>query len=61
MSEGPLLLDVERAGVLLGLGRTQVYNLMNGGELRFIKVGKRRLIPRVALDEFIEKKMAVSK
>ena len=55
MSEGPLLLDVERAGVLLGLGRTNVYKLINSGELRSITIGKRRLIPREALDEFIEK------
>ena len=55
MSEGPLLLDVNRAGVLLGLGRTNVYKLINSGELRSITIGKRRLIPREALDEFIEK------
>ena len=43
-SEGAV--PVNEACRLTGLGRTFLYQLMDGGELRYAKLGKRRLIPR---------------
>jgi excisionase family DNA binding protein len=39
-------IDVPEACRLTGLGRTFLYSLMERGQVRFCKVGKRRLIPR---------------
>lgn len=49
----PILLSVEAAAAALGLRRTKVYELMGGGRLRSVKVGKRRLLPAEALREFV--------
>jgi excisionase family DNA binding protein len=32
-----------------GVGRTFLYGLMDAGRLRYVKLGKRRLIPRAEL------------
>lgn len=53
-SEEPLLLRPEEAAQLLSLGRTKVYELVRSGRLGSVKVGKRRLIPRKALEQFVE-------
>ncbi|MDK8768214.1 helix-turn-helix domain-containing protein [Corynebacterium freneyi] len=36
-----------------GLGRTTIFGLISSGELRSVKVGRRRLVPAAALDEYI--------
>jgi excisionase family DNA binding protein len=41
--------DVADACKFCGLGRTYLYDLMGRGQLRYTKVGKRRLIPRSEL------------
>jgi len=51
-SAPPALLDVEEAARALGLGRTSVYHELMAGRLRSVKVGRRRLVPGDALDEF---------
>ena len=46
---------VEGAQVKLGgLGRSSVYRLMDAGELRSVKIGKRRLIPDSAIADYVE-------
>ena len=40
----PLVVSVIKAGSLLGLGRTTVYDLINNKTLDTIMVGKRRLV-----------------
>jgi excisionase family DNA binding protein len=42
-------MDVPAACAFTGLGRTSLYGLMDRGELRFVKIGKRRLVPRAEL------------
>lgn len=42
-------LTVDGATKFVGLGRTQLYELMGSGRLPFTKQGRRRLIPRRAL------------
>lgn len=47
----PIPAVVER----LGVGRTTVFSLIESGELRSVKVGRRRLVSEAALIEFITK------
>ena len=42
---------------MYSLGRTSLYKLMEDGALKYIKVGRRRLIPASALDE-LDKKLS---
>ncbi len=49
----PVLLSVQECADMLGLSRTTTFNLTRSGQLASIKVGARRLIPRVALEQFI--------
>lgn len=48
-----LLVSVEQAGKLLGIGRSNTYQPMASGELQSVKVGRRRLIVRDGLDAFV--------
>jgi excisionase family DNA binding protein len=52
--EPALLYRVTEAAVLLGISRTNVYYLMNDGRLGSVRIGSRRLIPRAALESFVE-------
>ncbi len=47
------LLTVEEAAVKLGIGRTFAYRLVLGGEIESVKLGKRRLVPEDAVDDYI--------
>lgn len=47
------LLDVKQATQQLGVGRSTVFGLMASGELRSVKIGRRRLIPERAISEYI--------
>jgi excisionase family DNA binding protein len=44
---------VHEAAAFTGLGRTYLYALMERGELRYVKAGKRRLIPRTELTRML--------
>jgi excisionase family DNA binding protein len=46
---GEGLVTVKEAGRFLGLSVASVYNLMSRGELPYVKLGRSRRIPRVAL------------
>lgn len=52
---GRLLYSVEEAADLLGIGRTFMFQLVATGEIDSFKIGKRRKIPRDALDAYIER------
>jgi len=49
----PLLITVEEAASLLRLGRTSTYQLVMGGQIASVKLGRRRLVVREKLDHFI--------
>jgi excisionase family DNA binding protein len=49
------LFSVENIMQMCNLGRTKVYEEMDSGRLRSVKVGRRRLVSAGALNEFIEK------
>jgi excisionase family DNA binding protein len=45
-----LVLNVEEARRLLGLSRGLMYQAIKSGEIPSLRIGKRILIPRIALD-----------
>lgn len=51
----PLLLTPEQAATELGIGRTAVFGLLKSGELRSIKVGRCRRVPRADLAAFVDR------
>lgn len=49
----PVLYRVEEAAEALRLSRTAVYDLIRAGDLRTVKIGRRRLVPIDALSEWV--------
>jgi excisionase family DNA binding protein len=49
----PLALTVEEAGQLLGISRTLAYGLVARGELPAVRLGRRIVVPRKALEELL--------
>ncbi|WP_047890192.1 excisionase family DNA-binding protein [Rhodococcus sp. ARP2] len=39
----------------LSVGRSKVFELIESGELRSVKIGRRRLVPSTAIAEYIER------
>jgi excisionase family DNA binding protein len=48
-----LLLSVNETAALLGIHRATVYELLATGQLRSTTLGRRRVIPRVAVEAFV--------
>src|SRR6266851_7690766 len=51
-NDSATLLSVPEAAGALGLGTTTVKKLIAAGELTSVTVGRRRLVPRSALEDF---------
>jgi excisionase family DNA binding protein len=49
------LLDIAEAARRLGLSRTTLYTLIGRGELKSRTIGRRRMIPRAAIESFTKK------
>lgn len=49
----PVVYRVDEAAEALRISRDTVYELIRSGRLRTIKVGTRRLVPLVALHEYV--------
>lgn len=51
----PVLLPVypDAGKALGGLGRTKIYELITSGELRTVKIGRRRFVPAAAVEEYV--------
>lgn len=56
-----LLLSVEEALEATGIGRSKFYELVAAGEIESVEVGRRRLVPVEALQEFVERLRAESR
>ncbi len=56
----PVAYRVEEAAEALRISRDMVYELIRSGRLRSIKLGSRRLVPLVALDEYISTALEVA-
>jgi excisionase family DNA binding protein len=48
-----LLLTVEESAILLRLGRTQTYELIMCGKIQSVKIGRRRLVVRNGLQNYV--------
>jgi excisionase family DNA binding protein len=59
-SDSTSLLDVAAAARQLSLGTTTVKKMVAAGQLRSVTVGRRRLIPAAALDEYTARLEAAS-
>ncbi|MBC6459858.1 helix-turn-helix domain-containing protein [Actinomadura sp. HBU206391] len=55
-----LVLTVDEAAERLRVSRWSVYNLIRSNQLRTVKIGRRRLVPVAALDEFLARSMEVA-
>jgi len=51
--ERKLAYSIPEAAQALGIGRTLTIKLVQSGQLRSIKVGRRRLVPAAALEELL--------
>jgi len=54
-----LLVGVEEAAGILSLGRSKTFELVATGEIESLKVGRRRLIPVLALDTYVQRQREV--
>jgi excisionase family DNA binding protein len=53
-ADRPLLLSVNAAAKVLGVSRTSLYQMMTAGEIEHVRIGRRVLVARSALVQFIE-------
>ena len=49
-----LVLTIEEAGKLLGLGRSRTYEAARRGDIPTLRIGSRILVPKVALLKLLE-------
>jgi excisionase family DNA binding protein len=56
----PELLSIPAAAERLSIGRTALYDAIGRGEVRSVKVGRRRLVPFEALGELTKKAVAAA-
>ena len=49
----PRLNTITQTADRLGICRANLYNLLNSGDLRSVKIGRRRLVPEQAIADFI--------
>lgn len=49
-----MLYSIEDVIARTSLGRSKIYELLASGQLGSVKVGRRRLVPAVSLEEFVE-------
>ncbi len=55
LSADKLLVSVEEAAQLLSINRATVYDMLGRAELPSVKIGRRRLISRQSLVDFISR------
>ncbi len=58
--EDKLTLSVEEAAKVLGIGRNLCYDRVKTGEIPVIKIGRRLLVPRRALEKLLEQGQAAT-
>lgn len=55
-----LVLDIPESAALLRCGRTTLYELIAGGEITGIKIGRRRLITYESLAAYVARQASVA-
>lgn len=51
------LMTVQQAANVLALSRSTIYNVMERGELAYVKIGRARRIPESEVDRFVTASM----
>lgn len=51
----PLILTVEQAAKVLGVGRTLMYSLVMAGEVESVTIGRLRRVPTEALTAYVDR------
>jgi excisionase family DNA binding protein len=54
-SSGRLTVTVEEAAAILGISRGSAYSAAANGELPVLRVGRRLLVPKLALERLLER------
>ncbi len=49
------LVSVEEAARTLSIGRSLLFEMLSAGTIRSVKVGRRRLVPVSALEEYVKR------
>lgn len=52
-SERPLLLTVQQAAEMIGIGRSTLYRILERGEIHSVHIGASRRIPLEAVEKFV--------
>ena len=60
MQEERVTFTVEETAKLLGIGRQLAYDKVKTGEIPVIKIGRRLLVPRRALEKLLEQGQPVT-
>jgi len=61
MENDKLTLTVDETAKILGVGRNSAYEAIARGEIPVVKVGKRLLVPKVALEKLLNGRLLKSK
>jgi excisionase family DNA binding protein len=48
------LYSIKEVGQIIGIGRTRIYQELNAGGLKAVKVGKRTFITKESLDHWLD-------
>ena len=54
MAQEKLTLSIEEAAAAIGIGRNLCYSRAKAGQIPTIRIGRRLLVPRRALDKLLE-------
>ncbi|HVV37560.1 MAG TPA: helix-turn-helix domain-containing protein [Acidimicrobiales bacterium] len=55
----PLLLTIVEAARLLSVGRTTVYELIDRGEIRAVRIGRACRVPVTAVNDYVARLLAI--
>ncbi len=56
---GTLMISVEEAARLLGISRNLAYDLVRQGRLPHVRLGRRILVPRFGLEQWLAKEASI--
>ncbi len=54
MSDLPMLFNAVQVAKIMGVSKSQVYNLMNSGRLGSVSIGRSRRVTNSQMNEFID-------
>jgi len=54
----PMAVNVETAGELLSISRTQAYKIIRDGELKTVDIGSKKIVPLTEIQRFLDAKLA---